>query len=206
MEHIFGRFHQGVISTEKLYGGTGLGLSISKACVELLGGKIWLNSEYNKGSTFYFTIDNLSCKHNSEPSSGENTQTYRFKDEHILIAEDNESSYFYLYEILKDFNLTIIRTNNGESTLKEIITNKEIKLVLMDIHLPGLSGLEVTQQLRVMGNKIPIIAQSAFAFDEDKQNCLNAGCNAYLSKPVSSEKLIFLLQKYLYQDSEKQTS
>jgi PAS domain S-box-containing protein len=196
-DQIFNRFTQAAATTEKLYGGTGLGLAIVKACVETLGGKIWLQSQEGKGTTFYFTIDYQHCVMES-PSEVTATETkVIFRNEHILIAEDDDYSFQYLKEILNPFNLRITRTTTGTETIHAVLKDNSIDLVIVDIQLPEIDGLTATKKIREQKKLIPIIAQTAYAFSDDRRKSLEAGCNEYVSKPVQPEKLINTMHQLL---------
>lgn len=194
---IFDRFTQASETTEKFFGGSGLGLFIAKKCVEMLGGTIWVNSIPEKGTTFYFTIDYNKCEMPKEERAIVPEQSLSFSGEHILIAEDDEINYQYLTEIFSSYNLKISRTKSGKETLDFILKNPELKLVLMDIQMPEMNGWEITRALRNVGNKIPIIAQTAYAFDSDRLESYNSGCNDFLSKPVKLNELLSLIYFHL---------
>ena len=194
---IFERFRQAATSTEKLYGGTGLGLSISKACAEILGGKIWVQSTPDKGSTFYFTIEFQQSETIPAKETKESKSEIRFNNEHILIAEDDDINYEYIKEIFRHYQVRISRTISGKDTLEKALTSSDIDLILMDIQLPELDGWEITKILRKHNINIPIIAQTAYAFESDKQKSLLAGCNAFIAKPIKSSELIEVVYKQL---------
>lgn len=199
-EMIFDRFSQAADSSEKLFGGTGLGLSISKACVEMLGGQIWLESEVGKGSTFYFTIDFIPVETPIEEQKKFAVDTIKFNGEQILIADDDEINYLYLMEIFKNYDLQIKRTKKGYETINFVINNPGIKLILMDIQMPEMNGWEVTRQLRKLNYKMPIIAHTAYAFNSDKIESLNAGCDYFLPKPTRPKDLVSIVHKFMYKE------
>jgi len=115
----------------------------------------------------------------------------------ILVAEDDDISYALLKIILSKSNYKLLRTKNGKDTVDEIKRNDRIDLVLMDIKLPDLNGEEATRQIRQFNTSIPVIAQTAYALPGDKERFLNAGCNDYITKPVSSKKLLSKIYKYV---------
>jgi TrmH family RNA methyltransferase len=201
--NIFDRFNQAASTTEKRYGGTGLGLAIAKACVEILGGKIWVQSGKGKGSTFYFTINYQPCVMEKSPGDTPADKETVFQNQHILIAEDDDFSYQYLKEILKPHALRISRTITGRETVNKVINDNSITLVLMDIQMQDTDGLAATKELRDREIDIPIIAQTAYAFSDDRQKSMEAGCNDYISKPVETAKLINILHHYLYTAQKK---
>lgn len=199
-EEIFKRFHQAASSNEKTHGGTGLGLAISKACALILGGDIWVKSIVGKGSTFYFTIDKKTVAMPTRSTESSGHRSVIFNGEYVLIAEDDDVSYLYLTEILKGYNLNIIRTTDGEQTLEKIRNYSNISLVLMDIRMPKINGLEVTKKMRNLGITLPVIVQTAYAFETDRQKSLEAGCNDYISKPLNKNDLVQMIHKYLNKD------
>ncbi len=196
---IFDRFVQANLTITKEYEGSGLGLAISKGFVELMGGKISVESNLGKGSMFCFTIPNMpianNIKHTNTIMQAE--QNKRFKDLSILIAEDDESAFFYLSEILKRYSKQIFRANNGQEAIDICKNNKDIDLVLMDIKMPDVDGFEATREIRKFNKTIPIIAQTAFAMVGDQQKVKDAGCNDYISKPIERNELYEILLKYL---------
>jgi len=119
----------------------------------------------------------------------------------IMIVEDNDLNFRFLNEILKGTGMIIIRASDGIQAINQAI-DLNPELILMDIRLPLMNGLDATRKIRETGNKVPIIAQTAYAMSEDKNKCLNAGCDDYISKPIHKE---LLLKKISYQLHKKQT-
>ena len=197
-EHIFERFRQVDEGQTRKYGGTGLGLPISKGLINLLGGEIWLNSELNKGSTFYFTIPYRVeyIEEKDKKSFAGEAAVYNWKDKIILVAEDDELNFEYIQILLEPTEVKLIRAKDGSQAVK-ICSNLNFDLILMDIRLPVVNGIQATKQLREMGISTPIIAQTAFAMDDDEQRCLSAGCNRYIAKPISKDKLYSLINELL---------
>ncbi len=198
-ELIFTRFRQIEESYTREFGGTGLGLSISQKLVELLGGKIKVESDVGKGSTFSFEIPFTEVEITEKPIKVKELQEaqYNWKGKVVLIVEDNLSSYYLLKNFLQHSGCEIIHTKSGIEAVEICTSNKNIDLVLMDIQLPEMNGYEATRLIKEHRNDLPIIAQTAYAMAEDAQKSYNAGCDEYLSKPIEKVKLMSLMSKYL---------
>ena len=196
---IFERFYQVESSVARKYEGTGLGLSIAKAYVELLGGKIWLASEPGSGTTFMFTIPYSPVESilKEEYKTVINTDLKKYENKTVLIAEDEENNYRLLTEFLSALNLKIIYAGNGREAVEICDSGDSVDLVLMDIKMPVMDGYEATAILKKMKPDLPVIAQTAFAFESDKDKIFNAGCDDYLSKPIKKDLLIAMIKKYL---------
>lgn len=215
-EIIFDMFRQVDNGYTRNYGGTGIGLSISKKLTELLGGKIWLESEewnqpaglpstvdkpadmYGKagGSTFYFTIPYEGNEITSNTIKTETKNNNMLKDKTILVVEDVDSSFEFLKVVLEKSGINTIWAKNGKESIKICKENPNIDLVLMDINMPVMNGYEATKEIKRTNPDIPIIAQTAYAVSGDKEKALNAGCNDYISKPINrkilKEKLLMI--------------
>jgi CheY-like chemotaxis protein len=187
---IFQRFRQAEENLTRKFGGNGLGLAISKPLVQLMGGSIWFESQEEVGSTFYFTIDKVLGKEELIKNS-------KIKNKRVLVVEDDRHSYDYFKILLEQFGGTVMCARSGNEALSLIESGIEIDTILMDIQLEDISGIEVTKSIRKINLNIPIIAQTAYAREEDRQNCLNAGCNDFIAKPVDDDVLIRIISKYL---------
>jgi len=198
-EIIFDRFRQVESGPERDYGGSGLGLSISKSQVELLGGKIWLNSELGKGSTFYFTIPyHKSIENNSSKKELETTNVKVKKTKTLLIAEDEENNFLLLTAFLTDANITVLWAKNGLQAVKLFKENPQIDLILMDIKMPKMGGYEATKIIRELNPQIPVIAQTAYSTDSDKNEGIQFGFNEFLIKPINRHLFLSKINDYLY--------
>jgi PAS domain S-box-containing protein len=197
---IFDRFVQADISDTRAFEGAGLGLSITRAYVEMLGGKIWMESEEGKGSTFYFTLPyNPKTAQNQEVkiTTVVNPATQAVKTIKILLAEDDEISATLIQMALKPFAKQILRARNGEEAVEACRENPDIDLVLMDIKMPGLDGYEATKLIREFNSSVCIIAQTAFGLSADKEKAILSGCNDYISKPIDISLLKTKIMKVL---------
>lgn len=195
---IFDRFGQSENEVQTVKAGSGLGLSISKGIVEILGGKIWVESELDKGATFHFTVPN--CFVVNERKMGVEVNEVEIELENnpaltILIAEDEETNFLFLEALLEDFQYHLIHVENGRDAVEMMKTNPTIDLILMDFNMPIMNGMDATIEIRKTNQTIPIIALTAYAMSEDREKALKAGCSDYLSKPVSKELLFEMMHK-----------
>ncbi len=195
---IFERFIQADNTITRSYGGTGLGLAITKGLVELMNGRLWVESEEGKGSSFYFTLPYNTVLVNDRTSqSVENAKpVYKWKGKTILVVEDDYDSYLYLETLLEKNEASVIRAIHGEDAILQIKSNSNIDLVLLDIQTPVMNGIDAALAIRGFNRKIPIIAQTANVFEEDKDRCLSAGCNAFVSKPIEIKELFHLIDNF----------
>jgi PAS domain S-box-containing protein len=180
----------------KLYRGAGLGLTISKNLVQELGGNLWIESETGIGSTFYFTLPNIKTTKTQEQEESVN-HDYNWENKTILIAEDEINNIKIIKLLLKKTNINIIHVQNGKDAIKKCKNNNDIDLVLMDIKMPKLSGLDATREIRKFNSDIPIIAFSAYAMPSDQQQAEEAGCNNFIAKPIKKDNLFSKLDQYL---------
>jgi CheY-like chemotaxis protein len=197
-EAIFERFIQADIEDKMARQGAGLGLAITKAYVEMLGGKIWLESEEGVGSTFYFTLPYQvePVKEVFNLQLDNSTKAEQLRKLKILIVEDDEVSEMLLDKTIKMFGKEFIKARTGIEAVEACKANADIDLVLMDIRLPEMGGYEATKQIREFNKDVVIIAQTAYGLTGDREKAIAAGCNDYISKPIKKDVLIALIYKY----------
>lgn len=187
---IFERFVQGDTSLARQYEGAGLGLSITKSYLAILGGEITLTSEPDKGSIFRFSVPfNASTKDTEDTGTNESTLEELGKHLSILITEDDSYSSVYLHDLLAPYANRIYMSETGGQSVELLKNNKDINLILMDIKLPDMSGLDAIRAIRAFNSEVHIIVQSAFASPEDMEAARLAGGNQYITKPILSKEL-----------------
>jgi len=167
-----------------------LGLSIVKNLVELMKGRIWLKSELGKGSTFYFSFSLENNDHNLIIRNAS-----EIKNLNVLIVEDEDVNAEYLSEVLKGKVKKTMIACGGFQAIEMLKGGTEVDLVLLDIHMPGLDGVETFKMIRKSGNSVPVIAQTAFANTEDRERFIDIGFDGYLSKPMTEAQLVDEISK-----------
>jgi len=200
-ETIFNRFSQEEKELSKNVGGLGLGLSIAKENTELLGGKITLQSEKGKGSTFFVTIPYKPMQIIIDTMTPSHRINKEKQNEYfVLIAEDEEVNYLYIETLLEEeleINCHTLHAKNGKEAVEKCKENYDIDIVLMDLKMPIMNGFESTKQIKKIRPKLPIIAQTAYTSKKDKEKAFEAGCDDYISKPLDEKILNSLILKYL---------
>lgn len=194
-ERVFGRFQK----LNEFAQGTGLGLAISRAIIEGAGGEVGFTSTPDVGSTFWAWIPcEISTQEEDSPTVSQSSKQQTSLNEigkkelKILIAEDNDSNYTLVQHILNNYNLTHVQ--NGVEAVNKV-RDEDFDLILMDMKMPVMGGLEATRKIREFNQKIPIIALTANAFDSDRVSALDAGCNEFLAKPIKKSQLLELFSK-----------
>jgi signal transduction histidine kinase/CheY-like chemotaxis protein len=198
-KNIFNRFAEEEIVTRK-YEGSGLGLTLSKHLVRLMGGRIWVDSEPGKGANFQFAIPfELATSESYDYSSveEEHLPAYNWKDKVILIVEDDEINFRFLEAILHDTDTQILHATTGFQAVELCKSLNKIDLVLMDIKLPEMDGFEATRQIRQFNKRIPIVSQTAFAMEIDREKCLAVGCNDSITKPIDIKEFLEKINLFL---------
>jgi PAS domain S-box-containing protein len=201
---IFDRFRQVDESINSEFGGTGLGLAISRHLCHLLGGEIWLDSIPGKGSTFYFY---LPMQDLAKPGNRQKGTEIRMdidqvdlSGKKILVAEDDPANFKFIESYLKNTRSTILWAKDGEKLLEIFQSEPEVDLILMDLRMPGMNGMDATRIIRKTNPDIPVIAISAYAFADDREKSMQAGCNDFLAKPIRLEELSAKLTRFLSTD------
>lgn len=209
-EKLFSDFTQVDSSTTRKFGGTGLGLAICKQLITLMGGEVGVNSQLDKGATFWFTLNldiNNSAQGKTKTNEKDLAQDPLRLTGNILLVEDNMVNQLVAKAILNKFGLTSEIANNGHEAVEKVRLST-FDLVLMDCQMPVLDGFEATAKIRQLEQEksiaghLPIIALTANAHDKDKERCITVGMDDYLSKPIIKETLYTMLSKYLNKQTD----
>ena len=209
LHSIFDAFTQADTSTSRQYGGTGLGLSICAQLVRLMQGKIWVESTLGQGSTFYFTVcletqsaptENPSAPIAASPSTSIAAESIGFRPLRILLAEDNPVNQTFAMAVLSKAGHQVTLAQNGQQAVG-LAKQQAFDVILMDMHMPVMDGLQAAQAIRVMNKQTPIIALSAQTEGDFRTQCLDAGMNDTLPKPIRAETLLMKLSALSISDT-----
>jgi len=196
---VFERFVQADIEDKMARQGAGLGLAISKAYIEMLGGRIWLESQEGVGSIFRFTLPfegSPDIKTENRPDLSSHPSEAQISQFNILLVEDDSISELLLEIEMKKYGNKISKVHTGTDAVEYIRNHPDTEVVLMDIQLPGINGYDATRQIRQFNQKVVIIAQTAYGLAGDRQKAIEAGCNDYIAKPIKMTELRSILQQH----------
>ncbi|MBN2173607.1 MAG: PAS domain S-box protein [Bacteroidales bacterium] len=198
LDLIFERFGQVEDAKKTDRKGTGLGLSISKKLAGLLGGDLTVESELHKGSIFYLTLPiNKDLVIDTPPVKQPRPELKDWSDKLFLIAEDSILNYTYLEALFQKTKVKLLWAKDGQEAIEMCRKNKEIDLVLMDIKMPIINGLQAISEIKKFRKNLPIIVQTAYAMPEDREKSLDAGGDEHLTKPINAEELFNTIHKFL---------
>ena len=194
---IFDRFHQ--VSEGDEIKGSGLGLAIVESLVKKLGGQIGLKSKKGEGSVFKFSIPFLKVKKELYGGGAQDKGVLKpdLKNRHILITEDVPANYKLIAAVLKGTFAKLTWAKNGQQAVEAILSHDDFDLILMDLHMPVMDGYKATEHIKTINPKIPIIALTAYAIEGDMEKALNAGCDDYITKPISIPELYRKIKFFL---------
>jgi len=199
--HIFEEFRQETGGHHRPFEGLGIGLTLAKEVVERMGGKIFVESEKGIGSEFRFSIPYKpagSTKVRVKALLNEQEDGFlNWSSRKCLIVDDNKDVLIYLNRILVDSGIEVIKAQSGVEALKIIKEVADLDIVILDMQMPEMNGIKVTKEIRKIRKNLPIIAQTAFIFEDDKDIILQAGCDACLIKPIRKEHLLTLMSSFL---------
>jgi len=198
---IFEEFRQEFDGHHRPFEGLGIGLTLAKEVIERMGGKICVQSEKGVGSEFSFSIPYRPAGStkaklipvNSEPA----LKSIDWSSRKCLLVDDNKDVLIYLNRILTDTGVSIITARSGFEAIELIKSNPDIDVVLLDMQMPEMNGIEATKEIRKIRKNLPIIAQTAFIFEDDKDIILEAGCDACLIKPIRREHLLTVMSSFV---------
>ncbi|WP_346861528.1 ATP-binding protein [uncultured Draconibacterium sp.] len=196
---VFDRFTRSKEVEKNALEGTGLGLAISKAYVELLHGKIWVESTKGSGSVFYFTLPYLNAEQVAS-SATVRPKTDEVKEKvdtfKVMVVEDDPTSEQLLKLLLQKLTTNLIFARNGKEAIELFKNNPDTSLILMDISLPVMTGDKAIKEIRKINTEVPIIAQTAFGLEGDRQKFIDVGATDYLKKPIIKDELTKMVKKY----------
>jgi len=200
--HIFEEFRQEFDGHHRPFEGLGIGLTLAKEVIERMGGKIFVQSEKGVGSEFSFSVPYRPAgSARSKPAPAVQNEQFLspidWSAKKCLLVDDNKDVLIYLNRILTDTGVYILTARSGFEAIEIIKKNPDIDVVLLDMQMPEMNGIEATKEIRKIRKDIPIIAQTAFIFEDDKDIILEAGCDACLIKPIRREHLLTVMSSFV---------
>jgi CheY-like chemotaxis protein len=208
LDKIFEPFVQAEAGTARQFGGTGLGLTITRRLAEMMGGTLTAQSQVGQGSVFTLCLpaqtpsgstavfgEEVFQEKLPEVSKPSDSEQIRFWGR-VLVAEDAQASQILIRKLLEKYGLEVTVVEDGRQVVQKALDGS-YDLILMDMQMPGMTGFEATRILREQGFVVPIIALTASALKSDESKCLQASCDAYLTKPINRAELLKTLQRYL---------
>jgi PAS domain S-box-containing protein len=198
---VFDRFRQADDSISRNFGGTGLGLAISKQIIELMGGKITVKSQENVGSTFTFTFPYIPSSDSQQSLISVKNPNFDFSSYTILVAEDDDPSYKLMHSIISVTGAKVLRATNGREAV-ELYKNNSVDIILMDLNMPLLNGLEATKEIKQLNNNVPIIVQTAYAMSTEQEEAQRAGAEDFIPKPLDKNRLLEKINYWLLKQSK----
>ncbi|MBN2762233.1 MAG: response regulator, partial [Bacteroidales bacterium] len=203
-KQIFDDFHKIEPEANRFHQGTGIGLSLSKRLVNLMGGELSVDSQLNRGSVFYFTLPRINGPMEQEKETDESQDNINLEKITVLIAEDEPDNFHLIEMLLKKTRASIFWARNGKEAVKYIEENPAIRcLVLMDIKMPVMDGIEACARIKTINNTIPVIAITAYALSEDAENLMKYNFDDFIAKPINFDKLHKSILHLLNVDREK---
>jgi PAS domain S-box-containing protein len=201
LARIFEEFRQEIDGHQRPFEGLGIGLTLAKEVVERMGGKIFVKSEKGVGSEFSFSLPYRPAGSTKINVSSFNTdhlmKPIDWRSKKCLLVDDNRDVLVYLNRILLDTGVSVITARSGSEALDLIRSTPDIDVVLLDMQMPEMNGIEATREIRKIRNNLPIIAQTAFIFEDDKDIILEAGCDACLIKPIRKDHLLTVMSSFV---------
>jgi PAS domain S-box-containing protein len=197
---IFEEFRQEIDGHHRPFEGLGIGLTLAKEVVERMGGKIFVQSEKGIGSEFSFSLPYRPAGGTTRIRNLNSDQIVRsinWSSKKCLIVDDNKDVLIYLNRILLDTGVTILMARSGFEAIETVKSTPDIDVVLLDMQMPEMNGIEATREIRKIRKNLPIIAQTAFIFEDDKDIILEAGCDACLIKPIRKDHLLTVMSSFV---------
>jgi signal transduction histidine kinase/CheY-like chemotaxis protein len=194
---LFDIFKQADKKSKRNYGDTGLGLAICKGNAQLLGGNIWVGSEPDKGTTFYFTVKYTIPEPGSTTIANPAHKSKHWNTHEILLVEDDACTIQYLTKILEQAGLKLNVAHNGKETEELYKKLSEIDLILLDMSLPDINGLDLVKQIKSIRRDIPIIVQTAVTVEDEGKQFFDAGCDGYITKPYKRDEILSAINSFI---------